>query len=143
MSAAFQNFDDYVRSHAREYVDELKELVRLPTVSAQASAIDETAAAVLARAKRAGVAAEALRANGGPPTIVGETGAGGRTLLVYDHYDVQPPDPLTEWRTPPFEPSEQDGKLCGMISIGDLVKNRLEELESETSVLRDYIVGRA
>lgn len=40
-------------------------------------------------------------------------------------------------------PVIEDGKLCGMISIGDLVKNRLEELESETSVLRDYIVGRA
>ncbi len=40
-------------------------------------------------------------------------------------------------------PVLEDGKLCGMISIGDVVKNRLEELESETSVLRDYIVGRA
>ncbi len=39
-------------------------------------------------------------------------------------------------------PVERDGKLCGIISIGDVVKNRLEELETETSVLRDYIVGR-
>ena len=39
-------------------------------------------------------------------------------------------------------PVVRDGKLCGIISIGDVVKNRLEELETETSVLRDYIVGR-
>ncbi len=40
-------------------------------------------------------------------------------------------------------PVALDGKLCGIISIGDVVKNRLEELETETSVLRDYIVGRS
>lgn len=40
-------------------------------------------------------------------------------------------------------PVVRDGKLCGIISIGDVVKNRLEELETETSVLRDYIVGRS
>jgi len=39
-------------------------------------------------------------------------------------------------------PVVRDGKLSGIISIGDVVKNRLEELETETSVLRDYIVGR-
>ncbi len=39
-------------------------------------------------------------------------------------------------------PVVRDGKLCGIITIGDVVKNRLEELETETSVLRDYIVGR-
>jgi len=107
----FARFDEHIRAHAREYVDELKELVRLPTVSAHGTAIDDTAAVVLARAKRAGIAAEARRSDGGPPTIVGETGAGARTLLVYDHYDVQPPDPLDEWRTAPFEPTERDGML--------------------------------
>jgi CBS domain-containing protein len=40
-------------------------------------------------------------------------------------------------------PVVSDGKLCGIISIGDVVKNRLEELETETHVLRDYIVGRS
>ncbi len=135
----FSRFDEYVRAHTREYVDELKALVRLPTVSAQGSAIEETAAAVLARAKRAGVAAEALRANDGPPTIVGETGAGGRTLLVYDHYDVQPPDPLDEWRTPPFEPSEQDGRLFGR-GVSDNKGNlmaRLQAIEAYRATVGD------
>jgi acetylornithine deacetylase/succinyl-diaminopimelate desuccinylase-like protein len=128
----FQKFDEHVRAHAREYVDELKDLIRLPTVSAHGTAIDETAAAVLARAKRAGIAAEAVRASGGPPTIVGETGSGSRTLLVYDHYDVQPPDPLGEWTTPPFEPTERDGKLFGR-GVSDNKGNlmaRLQAIES-------------
>lgn len=40
-------------------------------------------------------------------------------------------------------PVVSEGKLCGIVSIGDVVKNRLEELETETHVLRDYIVGRS
>ncbi|MDO8506093.1 MAG: M20/M25/M40 family metallo-hydrolase [Candidatus Limnocylindria bacterium] len=125
----FARFDEHVRAHTREYVDELKELVRLPTVSAHGSAIDETAAVVLARAKRAGVAAEALRVKDGPPTIVGETGRGPRTLLVYDHYDVQPPDPLDEWRTPPFEPVERDGMLFGR-GVSDNKGNLMARLQA-------------
>ena len=118
-----------MRAHAREYVDELKELVRLPTVSAHGAAIPETANVVLARAKRAGVAAEARTAKGGPPTIVGETGSGERTLLVYDHYDVQPPDPLDEWKTAPFEPTERDGKLFGR-GVSDNKGNLMARLQA-------------
>jgi len=137
--APFALFDDHVRAHAREYVDELKALVRLPTVSAHGTAIDETAAHVLARAKRAGIAAESRRATGGPPTIVGETGAGARTLLVYDHYDVQPPDPLDEWTTPPFEPIEKHGTLFGR-GVSDNKGNlmaRLQAIEAYRATIGD------
>src|SRR5205823_11224863 len=109
----FAEFDAYIRARAHEYVDELKALIRQPTVSAQGIGVEDTATLVLERARRAGIGAEALRADGGPPTIVGETGRGDRTLLVYNHYDVQPPDPLDEWETPPFEPTERGGLLFG------------------------------
>jgi acetylornithine deacetylase/succinyl-diaminopimelate desuccinylase-like protein len=109
----FAAFDAHVRARQQEYLDELSALIRLPTVSAQKSAIEETATAVLDRTIRAGFAATAERVPGGPPTIVGEQGSGPRTLLVYDHYDVQPPDPLGEWITPPFEPTVRDGLLYG------------------------------
>ncbi len=125
----FDAFDALVRSRAAALVAELKELVRLPTVSAQRSGIDETAAAVLARARRAGVDAEALRVEGGPPTIVGSAGAGARTLLVYDHYDVQPPDPLDEWETPPFEPTERGGYLFAR-GVSDNKGNLLARLQA-------------
>jgi len=125
----FAKFDEYVRAHATQYVNELKALVSIPTVSAQKTAIPETADAVLARAKKAGVAAEALRVDGGPPTIVGETGRGDRTLLVYDHYDVQPPDPLDEWKTPPFEPTERDGMLFAR-GVSDNKGNLMARLQA-------------
>jgi acetylornithine deacetylase/succinyl-diaminopimelate desuccinylase-like protein len=109
----FAAFDAHVRARQQAYVDELSALVRLPTVSAQKQGIDETARIVLERTKQTGFVATAERVGGGPPTIVGEQGSGGRTLLVYDHYDVQPPDPLDEWTTPPFEPTVRGGFLFG------------------------------
>jgi len=127
--ATFADFDAYVRAHEHEYIDELKSLVRLPSVSAQKTAIDETARAVLERTRRAGVVAESLRVDGGPPTIVGETGRGERTLLVYDHYDVQPPDPLDEWKTPPFEPTERDGHLFAR-GVSDNKGNLIARLQA-------------
>ena len=127
--AAFDAFDEHVRAHAKEYVDELKALIRLPTVSAQGSAIPETAKAVLERTKRAGITAESASVDGGPPTIIGEIGRGARTLLVYDHYDVQPPDPLDEWRTPPFEPTERAGYLFGR-GVSDNKGNLMARLQA-------------
>jgi acetylornithine deacetylase/succinyl-diaminopimelate desuccinylase-like protein len=126
----FAEFDTYVRAREREYIDELKVLIRQPTVSAQGIGIPETARIVLDRAKqRGGIAAEALTVDGGPPTIVGETGRGDRTLLVYNHYDVQPPDPLDEWATPPFEPTERDGFLFGR-GVSDNKGNLLARLQA-------------
>jgi acetylornithine deacetylase/succinyl-diaminopimelate desuccinylase-like protein len=127
---SFAEFDSYVRAHEREYIDELKVLIRQPTVSAQGIGIPETARIVLDRTKkRGGVAAEALTVDGGPPTIVGETGSGERTLLIYNHYDVQPPDPLDEWSTPPFEPTERDGFLFGR-GVSDNKGNLLARLQA-------------
>jgi acetylornithine deacetylase/succinyl-diaminopimelate desuccinylase-like protein len=125
----FAAFDAHVRARRQDYVDELCALIRLPTVSAQKSAIEETARVVLDRAKRAGFAATAERVTGGPPTIVGEQGSGARTLLVYDHYDVQPPDPLDEWTTAPFEPTVRDGFLFGR-GTSDNKGNLMARLEA-------------
>lgn len=126
---SFAAFDDHVRARAREYIEELKELIRQPTVSAQGIGIEETAQLVLARARRTGVAATIERVPGGPPTVIGETGSGARTLLVYDHFDVQPPDPLEEWETPPFEPVERDGHLFGR-GVSDNKGNLMARLQA-------------
>jgi acetylornithine deacetylase/succinyl-diaminopimelate desuccinylase-like protein len=127
---SFAEFDAFVRAREREYVDELKVLIRQPSVSAQGIGIPETARIVLDRTKkRGGINAEALAVDGGPPTIVGETGRGDRTLLIYNHYDVQPPDPLDEWSTPPFEPTERDGFLYGR-GVSDNKGNLLARLQA-------------
>ncbi len=113
MPDPFAAFDAHVRARQRQYLEELSALIRLPTVSAQNMAIDETAAAVLECTTGAGFTATAERVGGGPPTIIGVQGTGPRTLLIYDHYDVQPPDPLDLWSSPPFEPAIREGFLFG------------------------------
>ena len=129
MAKSFAEFDAYVRAREREYIDELKTLIRQPTVSAQGIGVPETARLVLDRTRRAGIAADALAVDGGPPTILGETGRGERTLLVYNHYDVQPPDPLDEWETPPFEPTERDGFVFGR-GVSDNKGNLMARLQA-------------
>jgi acetylornithine deacetylase/succinyl-diaminopimelate desuccinylase-like protein len=129
VSGGFVAYDALVRERAPRLLEELKALVRQPSVSAQQLGIMETAELVLARARAAGFAAQALHAPGGPPTIVGESGGGPRTLLLYNHYDVQPPDPLEEWVTPPFEPVERDGYLFGR-GVSDNKGNLIARLQA-------------
>lgn len=129
MPGSFDAFDALVRSRAATLIEELKELIRQPTISAQQVGVEETARIVLDRTRRAGIDAAVERVEDGPPTIVGEAGAGARTLLVYDHYDVQPPEPLEEWRTPPFEPTERDGYLYGR-GVSDNKGNLMARLQA-------------
>lgn len=102
----------YVEANKERFLDELKALLRQPSVSAQNLGIREASALVRARLERLGAKVQMLEVEaGGPPVVYGEIGEGPRTLLSYNHYDVQPPDPLDLWQTPPFEPTVRDGKL--------------------------------
>lgn len=94
----------------------LGELLAARSVSTDPAYGDGMAAAraiLLARLTAAGFANVELLQAGGHPAVYGEwLGAAGRpTLLVYGHYDVQPPDPAALWRSPPFEATVRDGRL--------------------------------
>jgi acetylornithine deacetylase/succinyl-diaminopimelate desuccinylase-like protein len=90
----------------------LELLCRQPSVSAQGQVLQETADLVEELLVEAGFDTRQLRADGGPPAVYGEQrGRGDYTLLLYNHYDVQPAEPLELWETPPFEPTLRDGKL--------------------------------
>lgn len=97
----------------------LAEFVACPSVGADpAQAEGMEAARLLVEARLAEMGFEGLRrleSGGGQPAIYAERmDAPGRpTLLVYAHYDVQPPEPLAPWRSPPFEATERDGRLYG------------------------------
>jgi acetylornithine deacetylase/succinyl-diaminopimelate desuccinylase-like protein len=87
-------------------------LCRQPSVSAQDLALAETAELVEELLVGAGFTTRQLRAAEGPPAVYGELpGTRPYTLLLYNHYDVQPVEPLELWDTPPFEPDLRDGKL--------------------------------
>jgi len=106
-----KEFDAYVEANAERFIDEVKEFCRQPSIAAQDIGLDEMAALVRARLERLGADVRLIPVKDGPPVIFGELGEGPRTLLVYNHYDVQPPDPLDEWQSAPFDPQVREGKL--------------------------------
>jgi acetylornithine deacetylase/succinyl-diaminopimelate desuccinylase-like protein len=90
----------------------LELLCRQPSVSAEGRALDETAELVEELLADAGFETRLLRADVGAAAVYGDQpGRAGYTLLLYNHYDVQPVDPLELWDSPPFEPTQRDRKL--------------------------------
>jgi acetylornithine deacetylase/succinyl-diaminopimelate desuccinylase-like protein len=107
--------DTYLKAHKTDFEEQLKTLLRIPSVSAQPDHdADTRRAAEFVRddLQNMGIAAELIPTKR-HPIIYGERcdRPGGLTLLVYGHYDVQPPEPLEPWLSPPFEPTLRDGNL--------------------------------
>lgn len=106
----------FLEAHMHRFRSELDDFLRIPSVSAKAEHDADTRAAAdwfAARLRDAGLDAELLE-TAQHPVVLGEwRGAGpdAPTVLVYGHYDVQPPEPLEEWTSPPFEPTERDGRI--------------------------------
>jgi len=114
----YTKFDSYLETHMDESIAELSRLVAQPSVGAQNLGMQECAALVAGMLRQRGFTTEVIP-TGGAPVVFGERkGSSDKTLLFYCHYDVQPPEPLELWETPPFEPSLRDGKLFGR-GVGD------------------------
>ena len=112
----------YIDDHLNDSIAQLTELCKLPSVSAQNIMIEETAEHVSGLLRDLGFEARVLpkpalsgaEGPAGHPVVYAEQrGLSSRTLLFYDHYDVQPPEPLELWSSPPFQPTLRDGKLYG------------------------------
>jgi acetylornithine deacetylase/succinyl-diaminopimelate desuccinylase-like protein len=105
----------YIDTHADRFVARLVDLCRQPSVAAQGTGMAEMAD--LVRGKLIELGAEARPVpTAGFPVVLGRLGreAGRRqTLMFYNHYDVQPPEPLELWDSPPFVPELRDGRLYG------------------------------
>jgi acetylornithine deacetylase/succinyl-diaminopimelate desuccinylase-like protein len=101
-----------VQSIEQEALDLTRELCRKPSVSAEELALSETADLVETLLTGAGFETRQLEVDGGPPAVYGElAGDGDTSLLLYNHYDVQPVDPIELWDSPPFEPTLRDDRL--------------------------------
>ena len=106
----------YIDGMMSRFREELVEFLRIPSVSARSEHsgdIKRTAAWVADRMLDAGLSASVMETPG-HPVVLGEwRGAGPEapTLLIYGHYDVQPPEPLDEWESPAFEPTVREGNL--------------------------------
>lgn len=109
-------WETYLREHHDQHLEELKELLRIPSISSlpeHRTDVRRAAEWVAAKLRAVGVPKVEIMPTAGNPVVYGEwiVDPAKPTLLVYGHYDVQPPDPLDLWVTPPFEPTERDGKL--------------------------------
>ena len=95
-------------------IEDLRRLVQIPSVAAQRRGIPEAAQAVRALFEGEGGRVTLLGDGGGSPVVVAEfEGRSPRTLLFYNHYDVQPAEPLEEWTVPPFDVTLRDGLILG------------------------------
>ncbi len=107
---------DYIETHRQRMLDELFALIRFPSISADPKYKQDVLHAadyVAARLQDAGADHVEVCQTAGNPIVYGEriTDHTKPTVLVYGHYDVQPPDPLDLWESPPFEPTLRDGKI--------------------------------
>jgi succinyl-diaminopimelate desuccinylase len=108
-------FDVYFEDRRHQFEDDLCELLRIPSVSADsrhAADVRRAARWVASQLDHLGLDAK-IEETGGHPLVYAESPAvpGAPVVLVYGHFDVQPPDPLDEWISPPFEPTRRNGNI--------------------------------
>ncbi|QBD79832.1 M20/M25/M40 family metallo-hydrolase [Ktedonosporobacter rubrisoli] len=104
--------DAYLEEHANVARVLLERLCRQPSVTAQNFGTAEMGTLMEELLRETGFSTQRLCVEGAPAAIYGELrGRSPYTILLYNHYDVQPAEPLDLWLSPPFEPTERDGKL--------------------------------
>ncbi len=119
-----QAWQDYIEQNKQRFLDELLALLRIPSVSARSEHKEDMltcAEAVKQRLEEAGADAVSVYPTAGHPVVYGEKiiDKNKPTVLVYGHYDVQPPDPLELWHSGPFEPVIKDDKIYARGSADD------------------------
>jgi acetylornithine deacetylase/succinyl-diaminopimelate desuccinylase-like protein len=115
---------DFARSNQQRFLSELKDLLRIPSVSTleeHKSDIQKAADFVAGELRRIGMENVEIIPTKGHPLIYADWlhAADQPTVLMYAHYDVQPPDPLDEWHTPPFEPTERNQNIYARGAVDD------------------------
>lgn len=161
--SAVESIDRFLETRLNDSIAELSQLVAQPSVGAQNWGVKECAELVSQMLDKRGFEVK-IMPTGGAPVVYGvRKGTYPRTILFYNHYDVQPPEPLELWESPPFEPHLREGKLFGrgvsddkghivsrlfaldalLDTMGDLpctVKFIIEGEEETSSVhLRDFV----
>ena len=109
----YQKIDTYLEKNLDKSIAELSKLVAQPSVGAQNLGMKECAALVSEMLKARGFNVRVMDTAGAPVVFGERKGRSDKTLLIYNHYDVQPPEPLELWETPPFEPGLRNGRLYG------------------------------
>jgi acetylornithine deacetylase/succinyl-diaminopimelate desuccinylase-like protein len=136
---------NHIDANWRNFVRNLVQLVRQPSVSARGEGIEECAKMVEEMMKSIGFSTMVIREAEGNPIVYGEikSRSSQKTLLFYDHYDVQPPEPIEEWICDPYGGEIRDGKIYGRgvaDNKGNLV-SRLKAIQSFLETVGDVPVN--
>ena len=106
-------FNAYLATHHDRFLAELGQFVAQPSVAAEKRGIQPMADLLSERFRQIGATVTQYPLPNGSPVVYAELGQGDRTLLIYNHYDVQPEVPLDLWESPPFEMAIRDGVMYG------------------------------
>ena len=109
MNSTTDRIDSYLSRELDKYIDETSRLCAQPSISATGEGIDACAVLVSDMLQERAIRVQRFETPGNPIIVGWLEGVSERTLLFYNHYDVQPPEPLELWTAPPFEPVIRDG----------------------------------
>jgi len=132
----------YIDSNAQKYVEDLRRICQKPSISAQKVGISECAETLREMMQEAGVKARLMSVRNGYPVVFGELKTRGAEgcMGFYNHYDVQPPEPLELWESPPFEAEIRDGKVFAR-GVSDNKGNVIARLKAVEAILN--VMGKA
>ena len=119
MTDIINQLDEFLQNNLNSYIKEVAQLCAQPSISARKEGVLECAELVSQILERHGLQVEKFETPGNPILVGRAAGESERTLLFYNHYDVQPPEPLALWTTPPFEPTVRDGALYARGAMDD------------------------
>jgi acetylornithine deacetylase/succinyl-diaminopimelate desuccinylase-like protein len=105
------NIHRYIEEHAQEFVETLQRFCRQPSISSEGIGIREMVAILKGEMDRIGIETTVHETDGNPIVTGVMRGQTERTLMFYNHYDVQPPDPVEKWDSPPFAAEVRDGRI--------------------------------
>lgn len=132
----YSKIDSYLETYLENSIKELVTLCAQPSVAAQNLGLTECADLVAQMLRRRGFNVEVVKTEGAPIVFAEREGRTNKTLLFYDHYDVQPAEPFDLWESPPFTPTLRDGKLYarGVSDNKGHIVSRLHALDALHSV---------
>jgi acetylornithine deacetylase/succinyl-diaminopimelate desuccinylase-like protein len=111
MTSIENQLDTFLQANLDKFIQETAEICAQPSISAKKEGVRECADLVVRILEQHGFQVQKFETTGNPVIVGHADGKSSRTMLLYNHYDVQPPEPLGLWTTPPFQPTLRDGAL--------------------------------
>ena len=111
--------DKIIENNSDQYIQELFRYLRQPSLSVNGDGIEKMVEIVAESLQTRGFSVEIIPTNHWPVIFAERKGRSDRSIIFYNHYDVQPGDPLNLWVSPPFEPQIRDGRLFARGAMDD------------------------